>query len=739
VKQSIQFFLLLLVVCSFTHSQQIDIRGIVTDSTTGERIPFVSVTIIGKTIGTTTNANGFYLLAGLESGTYDIQFSMVGYRKKIVRTTVRPNVPSVVNVRLVSSAVQLGEVVVEEESLDKRREVSTSLHIMIPEELQKIPVAVQGDLLRALQVLPGIVSTSDMNAKFYVRGGAGDQNLILLDGMKIYNPFHAFGVFSIFDPDLINATEIYTGAFPAGFGNRLSSVINITTRSGNNTRVSGTVDINSMYSKLQLEGPVMNNVNAILHFRRSIFKDAFQSFLQEDVPLSFYDGFSKVTIEMNENVRYTVQYFFSGDDLKGSRAVDANYKWRNKSFATNLSTLITDRLFMQSMIYQNSFITSRETSNNPLLSPATSEIKELGLKAFFTLYSESQSQYHFGFEFSVPEFTNKFRNGANFQVELSGSALDLSMWLRYEVNGALFKYDIGLHAVPVLATHYGFSPKVVQPRINVSYALNDKMLMKLSYGKFSQNVITLNNEEDVISLFESWTSIPEDIAPSTSDHYVAGIDYHIFSGTMVTTQVYYKTYSSLALYNRNKMSVNEPDYRSGKGFSRGVEFLLRHRMNWFELFGAYTLGWTQVTVDQFTYAPRYDRRHVLNITGTVLPTTDFEFNVRWELGSGLPFTQTTGFYDRLLLPDPIRTPYYNETGRPIATLGSPNAARLPVYHRLDVGMYYSHKFSEQIKMKAGITIINAYNQKNILYFDRYTTETIYMLPFFPSATAKVEF
>jgi hypothetical protein len=734
-----KIFYVIFLITSLTHAQRSDIRGYVTDSTSGERIPFVSVMIAGTAKGTSTNAIGFYLLAGQEPGTYNLQFSIIGYRKKLLTVIVRQGKPTVLNVRLVPENVQMGEVIVEDERITSVSEMSASMHIVNPAELQKIPVAVQGDLLRAIQILPGIVSTSDVNAKFYVRGGAGDQNLILLDGMKIYNPFHAFGVFSIFDPDLISATEVYTGAFPAGFGNRLSSVINVTTRSGNTMNLSGRADVNSFYSKVQLEGPISNGLSGILHFRRSIFRDAFHNFLQNDLPLSFYDGFGKITFETGENVRYALQYFFSGDDVKGSTATDASYKWRSESYALSLTSLINERLFLQGIIYNNYFLTSREVSNNPLVSPATSQIKELGIKAFFTSFTESQSQYHFGFEFCVPEFTNRFRNNANLALDLSNAALDLSLWLRYEHTVDHFRYDIGVHVAPVLAVDYGFSLQVFQPRLNVSYALQENLFAKVSYGKFSQNVIALNNEEDVISLFEAWAGLPENLKPEMSDHYVLGIDYRFLPLSTVTAQVYYKTYSSLALYNRNKITSDQPDYLSGSGSAYGFELLLRHRIEWIEFIQTYTYGHTNVTVDGFTYAPRYDRRHTLNLAGTVSPLKSVEISLRWEFGSGLPFTQTTGFYDRLTIPDPVRIPYYNETGRPIATLGPKNAARLPYYHRLDCGVHYSYSFNHGTKVKFGVNIINLYNQKNIMYYDRYTAQTIYMLPFFPSATIRAEF
>ncbi|NUN69748.1 MAG: carboxypeptidase-like regulatory domain-containing protein [Bacteroidetes bacterium] len=723
----------------FLFPQLGDIHGVLTDSSNGERLSFVSVQIAGTTRGTTTNTNGFYMLAGLAPGTYEIIFSSLSFQRRTVTVQLPAGASKTVNVRLLPDDVQMTEVVINAERAGKMKDLSASMHVLDPEELTKIPVAVQGDLLRAVQVLPGIVTTSDVSAKYYVRGGSGDQNLILFDHMKIYNPFHAFGVFSVFDPDLINSTEVFTGAFPAEFGNRLSSVINVTTRGGNTMRLAGTAEVNSMFSKLQLEGPLNKNVSAIGHYRRSMFKDAFNTFLKSDVPLSFYDGFGKVTVETDNNVRYTAEYFFSGDDVAGKTASDATYQWRSESYTVSVSSLASDRLYFHSMVYSSRFVTKRDINNNALISDASSEIKEIGIKSFFTKYADDQSQYHFGFDFSVPEYLNTLRNSANLPVVFESASLDLSAWLRYEYTQERFKYDIGAHIAPALAKEYGFSMSVIQPRVNLSYAVQDDLFAKLSYGRVTQNAITLNNEEDVVSLFESWVSLPNGIRASTSDHYVVGMEYRYQPLSNMTVQTYYKKYSSLSLYNRNKTSLADPDYVAGDGYSYGLEGFLRHKEDWYELLMTYTLGWTNVTADNITYPPRYDRRHTINLAGMVSPLENVEVTARWEIGSGLPFSQTTGFYDRINVVDPFRETYDKATGKPIATLGEKNAARMPWYHRLDLGAHYTYRYSATTKAKIGINIINAYDKRNILYYDRYSEQTVYLLPFYPSFTARVEF
>ncbi|HEX7573760.1 MAG TPA: TonB-dependent receptor [Bacteroidota bacterium] len=194
-----------------------DIEGVVSDSATGERVPGANVIVRGTNRGAATNNNGFYLISSVPSGTYTLVVSAVGYQRRTIPVAVSGTGAQTVNIKLATRLIETREVVVETQSISALTERSASVHIITPKELQRLPAAGQQDLLRSLQVLPGITSTSDVSAKFFVRGGAGDQNLILLDGMKVYNPFHAFGLFSIFDPDIIRNAEVYTGAFPAGY------------------------------------------------------------------------------------------------------------------------------------------------------------------------------------------------------------------------------------------------------------------------------------------------------------------------------------------------------------------------------------------------------------------------------------------------------------------------------------------------------------------------------------------
>jgi len=729
------FFLFVPVVLA---AQGVDIRGSVTDSANAEKLPFANIVLVGTNKGAASNINGFYLLPNILPGEYDISFSSVGYAKKVLRIFVGISGPVVVNAALSSTTVEMAEVVVTETGKRELKEINTSIHILDQRDMKIVPVTVQEDVFRSIQVLPGIVSTSDVNSHFYVRGGAGDQNLILLDGMKIFNPFHAFGVFSVFDPDIIKTTEVYTGAFPPGYGGRLSSVVSMTTRDGNSTGIAGRANVNFLSTKLQLEGPVLENFQWIVNGRKSVFERTLSKFLNQDAPVDFYDAFIKVTNQGDEDSHSSIQGFFSGDDLINNNPTQPNYRWRTHAFGVTASGLIQERLLVNAVAYENYFEGKRDAKNSPLITPSTTTVREAGIKTEATYYSDNQDLYFFGFEFSFPTLEYKLINAVGASRRLFATRADMSMWIRYQANVGDYKIDGGLHMDLGSMFERGFRTELLQPRVNMSWALASDWKFKVSYGRFNQNIITVNNEDDVVSVFDAWIAVPDFLKSESADHYVLGIDGNIAPALSTSFQTYYKYYGSLVTYNRDKIDAQDPDYVNSKGQSYGFETLIRYGIPLVDLYGAYTLGWTEIDANGLIYPPRYDRRHTLNLLASVHLTSSVDATFRWEVGSGFPFTQTVGYYDRLQMENIFSGKYVGETGNPYSLLGQKNAARLPAYHRLDVSLSYRFTF-EGFRGTAGIHVLNAYDRKNLFYFDRTTGKRTNMLAFFPSATLTMEF
>ncbi len=729
---------LLVAMLSIAKGQGIDIRGVVSDSTTGEKLPYTNVIIMGTSKGAATNIEGFYLIPNNDIGMYQVAASAVGYERKIKTVRVGREGPVIVNFELAPVVVELEEVVVTETGKRELLEINTSVHLLDEKDIKTVPVTVLEDIFRSITVLPGVVSTSDVNSHFYVRGGGGDQNLILLDGVKIYNPFHAFGVFSIFDADIIRSTEVYTGGFPPGYGGRLSSVVSMTTRDGKTTGVGGMANINFLSSKLLLEGPVFGNFQWIVSGRKTVFPKTFSKFFGQDVPLDFYDAFFKFSRQTGGESRFSVQGFFSGDDLKSPDITEPDYRWRSRAIGLTASGLIQDRLFVRVVGFDNSFEAERIAKASPTATPASSRIHEVNVRADATAYTSSRDLYFFGFEFNFPQLEYRLHNSFGIERTIKSTLVETWLWLRYQAIFEDLKIDVGVHVDVASAFERNNSTSLIQPRLNVSYALADSWLLKGSYGRFSQNMITVNNEDDVISLFDAWIQIPSELNSEQADHFVLGIDGNPTRELSVGLQGYYKNFIDLVAYNRDKIDATDPDYINGKGRAYGMEALVRYGIPYVDVYTAYTLGWTTITANRFTYPPGYDRRHNLDIMTVFHPMSSLDITLRWEYGSGLPYTQSVGYYDRLNLGNIFDGGWVDETGDPYSILGEKNAARLPAYHRLDLSLAYRFGIGPA-RATAGINIINVYDRKNILYFDRQTGQQTNMLPFFPTASLTVEY
>jgi hypothetical protein len=735
VIRSLAFVFIPMVVTA----QGVDIRGVVSDSTTGERIPFAGVTIQGLTRGASSNLQGFYLIPNVYPGRYEIRASSIGYETRKLIVSVGGDQPVVVNFQLPSKPVEFSEVMVTDVAKRELTEIHTSIHVLDQRDIRSVPVAVQEDVFRSIRILPGIVSTSDVNSQFYVRGGAGDQNLILLDGMRIYNPYHAFGIFSIFDSDVIKTTEVYTGAFPPEFGGRLSSVVNMTTKDGKSNAIGGRANVNILSTKLQLEGPVAENVSWLVSGRKSLFSETFNKFLNKDLPLSFYDAFVKFTFQAGESHgKYSVQSFLSGDNLKSTNPNEPDYSWRTSATGFVASGLIQDRVYITAVGFENTFVADRDPKSSKSVTAASTSVRETGVRTNATIYTDSHDLFFFGFEFSFPNLDYTLVNNYGVTTELTSSFVNASSWLRYQTAPSRFQADLGLFFDFGSLMAEGGGIETLQPRINLSYGLFDNWKAKFSYGRFTQNIITVNNEDDVISIFDAWIQVPEDLKTEQADHFVVGLEGNVLPSLSTNFQAYYKAYSSLVMYNRDKVDALDPDYIGGSGAAYGIESLIRYSSDIIDVYAAYTLGWTRVTASGLTYFPRYDRRHNLNLLAVLHAGQRVDLTARWEFGSGFPFTETAGYYDRLGLTDIFRGSYVGETGKPYAILADKNAARLPAYHRLDMSATYRFTL-RPITGNLGVHVVNVYNHKNIFYFDRKTGQQTTMLPFFPTATLTIEF
>ncbi len=457
-------------------------------------------------------------------------------------------------------------------------------------------------------------------------------------------------------------------------------------------------------------------------------------------PTRFYDLFLKGSAGTAPG-RFGVRGYLSGDDITPADLAQPDHRWRSGAASASLSSLVSDRLYADARLSYSESTIERLAKGGSPVTPASSRLRELSLRAELTSYTEGETTFLEGFAFEFPEIEDRLFSPTLIPLETKDSELDWSLWLRAQgtAAGGLLGYDMGLHGDGILLL--GGKPFFysVQPRLTLSYHLSPTWIVRASFGIYTQNLVAVSNEDDLISLFDAWLYLPEELRPEVARHYVLGLEGTPTDGLAASIQVYRKEYPALTVYNPAKVFPQDPDYLNGTGLASGAELLLRYGSELLELYVSYGIASVTLTEGALTYAPRYDRRHTVKGVGTIHLHEGLDFTLKWEYGSGYPFTQGAGYYERLTLPDLDRDPFPAGPHTVVQALGQKNAARLPPYHRLDAGIEYRLALSERVTVNIGASVINLYNQKNILYYDRKTGATDYMIPFFPTVSAAVEF
>jgi hypothetical protein len=716
------------------------IRGFLTDENNGEALAYANVYVKEMKAGSSTDAHGYYFINGITGNkTYTVVYSYVGYETKEIKVVVKPNKITQVDVSLNSTSYQL-DVVEKVGEIYKAEKNSTNLGLqrISLKELEKLPKGVETDVFRSLQYLPGVKSTGDVSARYYVRGGASNQNLVLLNGATIYNPFHALGLFSVIDPEMINNVEFFKGGFTSEYGGRISSVLKVITKDGNKNNFSGKVSTSLMTGKILLEGPFWGGGSFIVTGRESYSNQILKKFLNENtLPINFYDFSFKLNTKnpFIENGKFIFYGFLSGDKLENDDPTKEDFNWNNDVLGFDWYQVYDSPLYSKLSLTLSKFngevlpkfSTAKQRKN---------EVVDYTFSFDMTYISESKDELSLGMALKTlnTKLLLENRSGALSDVEDFGGNVSLYVkykFLRFENVGI----DIGTRVNTVSFTPNG--EFLFEPRVNATFRVSNPLAVKLGWGIFQQEITTIADEKDVISLFEPWIITPEYLDPARSTHYTGGIELDLTSKLNLQVEGYYKRVTNLPFVNDNKVFDEDPDLVSGEGESYGLETLVKFTDMPFSFTTSYSLSYAYNTVNNWKFYPKYDSRHNLNIIVDYNFGDNWVANIIWTYNTGLPFTKLIGYYDKLFSNNFYSNWVFSNSYMPYAILGDKNVGRLPDYHRLDISL--SKKINLFFtKVYIDLSVINVYDRKNIFYFKRDTGERVNMLPFLPSATIKVE-
>jgi hypothetical protein len=717
------------------------LRGLVTDSLSGEALAYGNVLIKELGTGASTDERGYFLISSIPANKeYTLIVSYIGYQPKQIKVFIQSNKITEVDVTLVSGGVELQTVEKVGEKIIEQNATDLSLQRIALRDLERLPKGVETDVIRSLKYISGVQTTGDISAKYYVRGGSNDQNLILVNGIPLFSPFHAFGLFSVIDPDMINNVEFYKGGFPAEYGGRMSSVLRIITKDGNKNNYSAKASASFLTGKALVEGPIPHG-SFIFTGRKSYSTEILKKFFDNrSVPIDFYDYSFKLNYSNPDFIsggKMIIQGFGSNDQIKNANPTTEDYQWSNDIIGFEWFQVGEGvPLFLDIGLSLSKF--SGEVipkQSNALRNK--NDVENTNLKMDFNYIFESKNELNVGLHINQVKTSLYFENENAISSSVDDNGANISVYgkfkfLQYENLGI----DVGIRSNLVTMSK-GAGNNLLEPRISITYNPFSWLTFKGAYGIYQQEMNTITDENDIITIFEPWVITPDYLEIPSSTHYIGGMNIEFSKSLTFSAEGYFKTYESLPILNDKKILDTDPDFLAGTGESYGGEFELKFNADPVRISSSYTRAFAYKEVNGIRYYPKYDVRNSFDFNFDLSLWYDISLSAIWSYSSGRPFTLSTGFYDRYYFEDPFADWDEYDPRLPYALLGVRNLSRLPDYHRLDISI--SKKFDFDIfKMSVDVSFINVYNRKNIFYFKRDTGERVNALPFLPTATIKVE-
>jgi ferric enterobactin receptor len=748
------------------------LTGIVRDQSTGETLPFAAIQVKGTTLGTTTNADGYFTLLKVPDDTSTLVVQYVGYQKTPV--FLSPMVPRKnleINIRPQSQALKEVRISAHKDDVVFVDKAEVGTIKLTPLKIEQLPSIGEKDMMRSFQLMPGISASNESSSGLYVRGGTPDQNLVLYDGFTVYQVDHLYGFFSAFNSNALKDIQLYKGGFESRFGGRISSVTEITSKEGNQKRINAGVDISLLSTDAFAEIPIGNKFTSFLAFRKSyqgvIYNMIFKKFnnsrtlnapdigtgpgrrysQNNDITSYFYDLNGKFTYKPSSKDIISLSIFNGTDKLDNSFASDIpSFGQANANFSMNSVDLTSygnigtslkwsrkwgSKLYGNTIIsYSNYYNKRNRSSERTLINPddvsstsmsgifENNDLKDYSIKSDYQFELTSNSQLQFGAFATLYDVKYSYAQSDTVTI-LNRNANAILGGGYFQTRTKLF--NDRLQIIPGLRADYFETTRKIylEPRAAISFNLTDNLVLKGSTGKFYQFANQVTREDIMSGNKEFWVLADGNSVPiSSAIHYIAGISYES-PGYTFSAEAYYKIIHNLTEYslriNASPMGVDyNENFFNGYGFARGIELLAQKNSGDLNGWVSYTLGEARNHFDQYGegYFPaNQDVTHEFKIVG-LYKYKRWDFSANWIYATGRPYTAPSGAYTITLL---------DGSTRDFFTVTTKNSIRLPDYHRLDIAANYKLLMGRRGDDKrrelgtVSFSIFNLYNRQNIWY------------------------
>jgi len=742
MKKHFSILAILLFSISGFAQNKFTISGYVNNESSGENLIGVSVYEKENFKGTTTNTYGFYSLT-LPKGVYTLVFSFIGLKEQSLQIDLSKNIKK--NIKLESESVLTQEVNV---SAERKKNIESTNVSQVRLDVQKIKQmpALMGevDILKTIQLLPGVQSGGEGSSGFYVRGGGPDQNLILLDGATVYNASHLFGFFSVFNADAIKDINLIKGGMPAQFGGRLASVLDITMKEGNNQRFGGEGGIGLISSRLTFEGPIVKNKSSFIISGRRTYADILSKpFLSESAQNNgyyFYDLTAKANYKLSDKNRFYLSGYF-GNDIVNFSAPSGNFgieiPWGNTTAAARWNHLFTDKLFLNTSVIFSDYSFEMGATQQSFEFKLSSKVEDWNTKLDFTYLPNQRNSIKFGAQYIYHNFMPASISGSSGDVDFSPETI----FKQYSNEAAIYFAD-DYEATDALKINFGgrytafthagditfrqmLKNEFIQdeenqyrnfePRVSARYKLNPTSSFKTSFSKNYQ-YIHLASMGGMSMPTDLWLPSSEKLKPTEGTQYTLGYFKNLGNNKYETSiEAYYKDMKNLIEYKEGSVPEDNANGRQddaltlGEGNSYGIELFIKKATGKTTGWIGYTHSYTNRIFPEINngkmFSAKYDRRHDLSIV------VNHELSKRWTASA--VFVYATG--SALTIP----TERFIINGNIFTQYSGKNEFRMEPYHRADVSFNYTKNPDKKYHSTWNFSVYNVYNRKNpyFIYLD----------------------
>ena len=746
-------FNILAVIFLFTALNSATISGHIRDSGTNEAVVDVNVYIEGTSIGSATNINGYFVISNIPQGKHKFVASALGYQLFTKEVLLEKDQSKKVEIKLRPETIELDAINVTVESEGEHTEevmnIRTGQLKLKPRDIKTSATFIQPDLFRSIQTLPGVVSVSDYSTGLYVRGGNNDHNLILYDEIPVYNPSHLFGVFSTFITDALRDSKLIKSAYPAEYGGRLGSVLDIRSRDGNKEKYEGNISASLFAGEGVVTGPIYEG-GFLIAARRS-YIDPILTMLGDEYPsYYFWDGQGQLYQDLSADDRLIFSTYLGSDNLEFNQ-FDMNMGWGNDTYALRWRHIFSPKLYSNSKLSYSSFKINMDAFGS---FKYQNQIGDVSLKNTTEYFASNDLVYKTGFE--AQRFFIKYDQsfGETQLMDIEGNYYIYSVFFegsrtwdsRFTLKpGIRFEYN------PMLNDNFTFT---ASPRLSLKYMMSDFSSVTLSGGRYFQNLFTVQQENQSLQIVDNWFPIDDSVDPGICDNAALGYETtrRIGSGDYkFTIEGYYKYMQNLQNWKETTSAsddiieemVIDSNFINSYAHAYGIEFMVERQTGKFNGNLSYTYGKVKKTIDD-----RYEEEDVFDahwdVPHSFKTSLNYHLNKKWSFGttiaytSGRPYTENIGYYTEILEDG-------SENIVPIK--GERNEMRYPDYFRWDISANYTWFYKNGSKLLLNLSVLNLTNRENVqsyIYRENEADNTIEksvfpMLPILPSVRLSYTF